>query len=190
MIDDDIQIQRDRKDVTRIQDEIIGRQPPPPDQIELPLQGPENEVDVLGSNWADQEIITSDTQLSDEEIGLLPLPLTQQQGQGRPPPPNPLWKRLAPYRIPVVTNPKYDLPQTTTTTTDQVPFVDIPTNITNTNDIIIPPEPPIEDDSDHFLVQRVVYPGSERVREVNLFPIFISGMMFMTAIFGLPLFLL
>ena len=106
MIDDDIQIQRDRKEVIRVQDEVIGRQPIPDDQIELPLSGPYHETDVLGggeSNWADQQIITSDDQLSEEEIGLLPEP------QGRPAPVRttpPLWTKLAPYRPPIVTNPK------------------------------------------------------------------------------------
>lgn len=191
MIDDDIQIQRDRKNVTRIQDEIIGRQPPPPDQIELPRMGPDDEIDVFGPNvgdstYSDQQIITSDSQLSDEEVGLLePNPYQVRSVQRVPS----VWQRLVQSRIPLVTNPEYTLPTSDTT----VPTVDIPTNITNDqtassseNNNNIPPEPIIHD---QLLIQRVSVPMIEQ-QQFNLFPIFASGMALMAMLLGIPVFLL
>ncbi len=156
--------------------------------------GPDDEIDVFGPNvgdstYSDQQIITSDSQLSDEEVGLLePNPYQVRSVQRGPS----VWQRLVQSRVPLVTNPEYTLPTAVddTTTTDTTPTVDIPTNITNDqtssdNNNYVPPEPIIHD---QLLVQRVTVPRMEQ--QFNLFPIFASGMALMAMLLGIPVFLL
>ena len=175
---DDLKISRDRLDVIDIQRRNAGLENE--GLIELPPSGPEDEINVLEGNYADQQIISTDDQLSEEEIGLLPGPLSQPQNQ---PQRRSWWDRLVQSRVPLVTNPKYELPSSSTTTSTN-PTVPIPSPIP-----VAPPPPsyivPPEPDNFELLVQSRYIPVQQP--QGNLFPIFASGMALMAFALGIPI---
>ena len=174
---DDLKISRDRLDVIDIQRRNAGLENE--GLIELPPSGPEDEINVLEGNYADQQIISTDDQLSEEEIGLLPGPLSQPQNQ----PQRSWFDRLVRSRVPLVTNPKYELPSSSTTTSTN-PTVPIPSPIP-----VAPPPPsyivPPEPDNFELLVQSRYIPVQQP--QGNLFPIFASGIALMAFALGIPI---
>ena len=103
-VSDDLKISRDRLDVLGIKRRYAGTENE--GIIELPPSRPEDEINLLEGNYVDQQIISTDDQLSEEEIGLLPGPFQPQNQPSR----SRWWDRLVQGRIPLVSNPKYELP--------------------------------------------------------------------------------
>jgi len=164
---DDIQESRDRLDVLGIQRRFLGIENE--GQIELPPDDSE-EVDVLGSNWADQQIMTSDSNLTDEELGMIP-PASSSLRR------DPQWKRVLkekvlPLRPPITQNPKYELPQNTTTvdTTEppiqplEPPRVVVDDDLPNNSN-----EPPPSQIKEVLRIETIPIPILQRQESVNVF---------------------
>lgn len=183
-ISDDLKISRDRLDVLNIQRGFLGRERE--GIIELP---PEEEQDVLHNNWADREITSNDTGINEEEMGLL----NPEQRSIIRPPNEPLWKRIVGglIRTPIVQNPKYYLPNEpppSTPTAPETPSIPPPiTNRTETDAFPMEPEM-IPDES--FSVETYPVPVYIPQAQINLTPIFLSGIAFASLLLGLPLWFL
>lgn len=188
---DDIQQSRDRLDVLDIQRRYLGQENE--GQIELPPNDDDDVINVLDSNWADQQIITSDSTLSDEDMGMLPNPQVQQR--------DPLWQRLGrrlfPINPPLVQNPKYYLPkpQPQPQQPDPIPT---PTPAPAPDPIIPPtPIPTREEEEPYYGTDTVVWIDrgqqnrpQQKQQTIDLFPIFVSGMALASFILGIPFFIL
>jgi hypothetical protein len=177
-IDEDLGIMQDRKDVNGIRRRFIGSQGQ--DEIEIDETG--EQVDLLADpNPAATQAMDTDTQLTEEEVGLLP-PLQGSSARRQ----QPVWD----YRTPIVRNPAYTLPQKTTDA--PTPWSIIPQTPTPTP-IGAPVDTPMSQDQKNPIIpiqrnfQRVVSrvpPSNGTCQNVNLFPVFVSGAAFSSLVLG------
>lgn len=203
-LNDDISFIRDRREVNRIRNRFRSSDnnipylpqerepliPVPGDQIEIPPSGPDNELDLFRGNdqdYSNQNIITSDAQLTDEDVGLA-------QPYQRLVSDNPQTDRsLDWFRIPsVLQNPKMELPKTSNPVLPPdiprpSPYVPPPTVQEPTQQPVEPTSEPMDTVHDLY-IQPVPYVISAQ-EQLNLFPIFASGMALSALILGVPLLL-
>lgn len=218
-LQDEMDILRDRKEVKRIRREIIASDenpypprerksydPIPEGQIEIPQGG---DIDLFGGDfneedWKNQNIVASDTQLSDEDVGLGGEPFPRNRTTNRRIP----WWRIFPPEGPLQ-NPKFELPPQQTPTQPPptptpapAPPIDNPPTETPTI-IEVPPIPmdtsspeeetpiPTVTEDIHkeniLLIQPVPYEVQVPVVEShNAFPLFASGVVVGALILGIP----
>lgn len=182
---DDLKLSRDRLDVLGIQRRFIGLGQE--GQIDL-SQSTGEEIDWLAQpdSTIDNQIMSSDSKLDDEDVGLYE-PLigatttttdrkTDQKGG---------WRNRIP-NIPLVQNPKYDLPQTVSDgpPISQNPYGPIQPPVRNP----VYPDPPQQDEkkgprqpsSTDYLVEPIPVPVLQRQHNqgIDLMPIFVSGITF------------